>query len=69
MGSTHKESAPHAQYISNEDVKLITLDSVFNNYVRTNDEVLVKKDVQGYEERVLMGGGQLIALKKFSNKD
>lgn len=64
MGSTHKESAPHAQYISNEDVKLITLDSVFNNYVRTNDEVLVKKDVQGYEERVLMGGWAIDSIKK-----
>jgi FkbM family methyltransferase len=55
MGSAHKESAPYSQYVSKEDVKLITLDSVFSDYVTANDEVLVKIDVQGYEERVLIG--------------
>ena len=55
MGSAHKESAPYSKYVSKEDVKLITLDSVFSDYVTANDEVLVKIDVQGYEERVLTG--------------
>ena len=55
MGSTHKESAPYSQYVSEEDVKLITLDSVFADYVKANDQVLIKIDVQGYEEQVLMG--------------
>jgi FkbM family methyltransferase len=55
MKSTHKESAPESLYISSEDVKLITLDSIFNNYVMDNDEVLIKIDVQGYEEQVLIG--------------
>jgi len=55
MKSTHKESAPDSLYVSSEDVKLITLDSIFNNYVMNNDEVLIKIDVQGYEEQVLIG--------------
>ena len=55
MKSTHKESAPESLYLSSEDVKLITLDSIFNNYVIDNDEVLIKIDVQGYEEQVLIG--------------
>ena len=55
MGFAHKESAPYSQYVSKEDVKLIMLDSVFSDYVTANDEVLVKIDVQGYEERVLLG--------------
>jgi FkbM family methyltransferase len=55
MKSTAKESAPEAQYITSEDVKLITLDSIFNNYAMNNDEVLIKIDVQGYEKQVLMG--------------
>jgi FkbM family methyltransferase len=55
MGFAHKESAPDSQYVSKEDVKLIMLDSVFSDYVTANDEVLVKIDVQGYEERVLIG--------------
>jgi FkbM family methyltransferase len=55
MKSAHEESAPDSKYVSKEDVKLITLDSVFNNYVMTNDEILIKIDVQGYEEQVLIG--------------
>lgn len=55
MKSTHKESAPDSLYLSSEVVKLITLDSIFNNYVTDNHEVLVKMDVQGYEEQVLIG--------------
>jgi FkbM family methyltransferase len=55
MGSAHKESAPYSHYVSKEDVKLITLDSVFSDYVTAKDEVLVKIDVQGYEEQVLIG--------------
>ena len=54
MGSAHKESNPCSQYISKEDVKLITLDSVFGDYVKANEEVLLKMDVQGYEEQVLL---------------
>jgi hypothetical protein len=55
MKFSHKESAPDSLYLGIEDVKLITLDSIFNNYVTDNDEVLLKIDVQGYEEQVLIG--------------
>lgn len=55
MRSAHEESAPDSKYVSNEDVKLITLDSVFDNYVMANNEILLKIDVQGYEEQVLIG--------------
>ena len=55
MKFSHKESAPDSLYLGSEDVKLITLDSIFNNYVTDNDEVLLKIDVQGYEEQVLIG--------------
>jgi hypothetical protein len=39
-------------------VKLITLDSVFGDYVKANEEVLLKMDVQGYELEVLKGGAE-----------
>ena len=55
MKSTHQESAPDSLYVSIEDTKIITLDSIFNNYVTDNDVVLIKIDVQGYEEQVLIG--------------
>ncbi|CAN1606799.1 fkbM_fam, methyltransferase, FkbM family [Candidatus Pelagibacterales bacterium] len=55
MKSIHLESAPDSLYVSIEDTKIITLDSIFNNYVIDNDEVLIKLDVQGYEKQVLIG--------------
>lgn len=62
MGMTHKESAPYSKYVSKEVVKLITLDSVFEDYAKNNEEVLLKIDVQGYEEQVLLGA--LDSIKK-----
>jgi len=55
MKYTHIESAHSSKYVSKEDVKLITLDSVFGDLVTARDEVLVKIDVQGYEDQVLIG--------------
>lgn len=55
MGQTHKESAPHALYISEESVDQITIDSIFEKYITKNDNIMLKIDVQGYEDRVLDG--------------
>lgn len=55
MKSAHIESAHFSKYVSKEDVKLITIDSVFGNLVTAGDEVLVKIDVKGYEDQVLIG--------------
>ena len=55
MGIIHKESAPYSKYVNKEVVKLTTLDSVFEDYVKDNEEIMLKMDVQGYEEQVLSG--------------
>ena len=55
MGLTHIESAPNSSYIGQEEVDLITIDSIFDEYVKKNDNVMLKIDVQGYEDQVLMG--------------
>ena len=55
MGLTHKESAPNSTYIGEEEVDLITIDLIFDEYVKKNDNVMLKIDVQGYEDQVLMG--------------
>ena len=55
MDQTHKESAPHALYIGEEDVDQITIDSIFEKYIKKNDKIMLKIDVQGYEDRVLDG--------------
>jgi len=60
MGTQHQESAPEANYVGSENVKLITLDSVFNSYIRENSKCFLKIDVQGYEDQVLKGASDSI---------
>ena len=55
MGLAHKESSPESIYVGKEDVPIITIDSIFERYVGNNDTVLLKMDVQGYEDFVLIG--------------
>ena len=55
MGEIHKESAPESKYIGVENVKQIKLDSIFKKYFNNEDQVMLKIDVQGYEEQVLLG--------------
>ena len=58
MGDAHKDSSPNSVYVDKEDVDLITLDSVFKQYVGYKDKVLLKMDVQGYEDQVIMGASE-----------
>jgi|TARA_B110000908_G_C10219743_1_gene434697 FkbM family methyltransferase len=55
MGKAHQDAAPEANFVGSESVSLITLDSVFKNYVSESSKCLLKIDVQGYEEQVLKG--------------
>ena len=55
MGQTHLESAPDSAYIAVEEVDLITIDSVIDDYATKLDETCIKIDVQGYEDQVLQG--------------
>ena len=60
MGIQHQDAAPEANFVGSENVKLITLDSVFNNYIKENSKCLLKIDVQGYEDQVLKGASNCI---------
>ena len=64
MGHIHKQNAPSSIYIGSEETKLITLDSIFDNYFAIDDKCLLKIDVQGYEDKVL--GGALRTLQRVS---
>ena len=55
MGKVHQDAAPKANIVGSERVSLITLDSVFKNYVSQSSKCLLKIDVQGYEDQVLKG--------------
>jgi FkbM family methyltransferase len=55
MVSAHRTAFPHAQEVRTIQVKTSTLDKVFvNNSIES--PILLKIDVQGYEENVLRGG-------------
>ena len=62
MGKLHEENAPDSKYVNIEDVKLLTIDSIFADYFMQSDKCLLKIDVQGYEEQVL--NGALNSIKK-----
>ena len=55
MGKLHLETAPDSKYVGVENVRLVTLDSIFEDYFTKGDKCLLKIDVQGYEDQVLQG--------------
>ena len=55
MEELHKSSYPESQYIKKETIGLKRLDTVFAD-IELTDNILIKVDVQGYEEKVIRGG-------------
>ena len=55
MHTLHSDVAPNSIYIAKDTAKIITLDSIFNEYITNNDKVFLKVDTQGYEKEVLDG--------------
>jgi FkbM family methyltransferase len=49
MGYEHSLAAPHSEFISSEEVKVITID----NYIPGASRVFLKIDTQGYEFEIL----------------
>jgi len=52
------EVSPTSRTVARETVRLATLDSVFDDYARADDRVLLKIDTQGYERQVLEGAAR-----------
>jgi FkbM family methyltransferase len=59
MGDLHKKLYPHTANLVEEKVKIKRLDDVFAG-VNLENEVLLKIDVQGAEERVIRGAGTVL---------
>jgi FkbM family methyltransferase len=55
MAERHLEAAPHSAYSGQEMVRIRALDHIASEFVRPDDRVLFKMDVQGYEREVLRG--------------
>ncbi|MCP4329502.1 MAG: FkbM family methyltransferase [Alphaproteobacteria bacterium] len=48
-------SSPSSAYVGREEVPIVRLDDVFEDYARAQDRVMIKVDTQGYERQVVAG--------------
>ncbi|MFX8373787.1 FkbM family methyltransferase, partial [Acinetobacter baumannii] len=55
MLPAHLSAAPESLYIGKAKTKVITLDSVFDEYRVNKEKVFLKIDTQGFEAEVLSG--------------
>ena len=55
MLDSHLLAAPESSYIGKIKTDVITLDSVFDAYQKNDEKILLKIDVQGFENEVLKG--------------
>lgn len=55
MLETHKTAAPESKYIGREGIIIKKPDSIFYQFYRANDKVILKIDTQGFEKNVLDG--------------
>lgn len=56
MLDDHTRAAPHAGYVSEETVRVDTLDRVFDRHQGLGRSPMLKLDTQGFEREVLAGG-------------
>lgn len=63
MSQTHKELFPHTKEHTSEKIRIKRLDDVAQD-LNLAKEILIKVDVQGFEDRVLAGGQQTFSLAK-----
>lgn len=55
MANLHKESFPYTKIEVEETINIVTLDEVSRN-LQLHKPLLIKLDVQGYEDQVILGG-------------
>lgn len=51
----HKQSASGLEYITQQEIEIKKLDTVFSSFAGKSDNVMVKIDTQGYEKNVIDG--------------
>jgi len=62
MLPSHFKSAPESEYVSQEEIQVKTLDSVFPMLASQTDRVYLKIDTQGLEKNVLNGAENSLKL-------
>jgi len=60
MLESHIRAAPNAQYVSQEQVIMATIDEVVAENVKPDARMFLKLDVQGFEKAVLLGAQQTL---------
>jgi FkbM family methyltransferase len=63
MAETHKKVFPHTKKSTVEDIAVRKLDTVFRK-IELEDNILIKIDTQGYEDKVIAGGREVISRAK-----
>ena len=63
MAETHKKVFPHTKNSTVEEIVVRKLDTVFNE-IELEDNILIKIDTQGYEDKVIAGGKEVILRAK-----
>lgn len=61
MLPSHVNEAPESGYVATEEVEVVTLDSLFTDYVSDTDKPFLKIDTQGYTLQVLNGAKDSIS--------
>lgn len=60
IGETHLKAAPESQYIKKEEIFIKKLDSLFNDFYKQGDIIMLKIDTQGFEKDVLIGADNFL---------
>lgn len=61
MLPAHLNSAPESDYVGEEDVEVRTLDSLFERVAGAHENIWLKIDTQGFEDRVIRGAERSLA--------
>lgn len=65
MLSSHQAMAPDSEYQDKDTVRMHTLDTVAQDYLRPDtSSIYIKIDVQGYEQKVLQGAASILSRVK-----
>jgi len=61
MSERHRQAAPASVYADSEDVQLLRLDDLRAEFVRKDDRLYLKLDVQGYEAQAIAGAAETLS--------
>jgi hypothetical protein len=61
MTGTHIKGAPDSVYIDSEEIYINKLDNIWKTFLKNEDNIFIKIDVQGYELKVLKGAINILS--------